>query len=230
MFRNNFHFGRNYCHHIPLVLINIPFRGVHMNIKNIQSMRVKTKATLLSNIKYHLYYSYNVSYNERHTWEALPDQHVLPRPRKNRLRNIATLPRPITIDGDRKSRVTGVPRKNSLRESDMPEWRGWVRGPSISFTRISSASAFLDPWWSALTFHADRPYPSLGRTRAPSWQKGREPRGRSDRLIHYKGAAYRVSSPSTGPSKPTFGPIAKSVFALIPLPPRLFGGRTSSPA
>lgn len=57
---------------------------------------------------------------------------------------------------------------------------------------------------SALTFHTDCSYlsPPSACTRAPSWQKGREPRGRSDRLILYKGAAYLASSPRQAPLNP----------------------------
>lgn len=89
-----------------------------------------------------------------------------------------------------------------FEESDMLERTGWALRPfdivrsyrfCIGFPYPSSRVDF--PRWSFASL------PSAC-TRAPSWQKGREPCGRGDRLILYKGAAYLASSPRQAPLNP----------------------------
>lgn len=103
-------------------------------------------------------------------------------------------------------------RRNSLKEATCSSERGGSTRPLQPFDTVRLYRFCIglpDASPSALTFHADRSYlsPPSVRTRAPSWQKGREPRGRSDRLILYKGAAYLASSPRQAPLNPPTAPL-----------------------
>lgn len=114
-----------------------------------------------------------------------------------------------------RARAGALRRRRNVRTNGMgPIWVS--RSLSISFLLVSVPRRFTLPLRpsSRSVLHPSPALVALPRDKRVE----RAPLGRSDRLIHYKGAAYRASSPRQAPLEPTFGPAAKGALDSCPFP------------
>jgi len=130
-----------------------------------------------------------------------------------------------------KFRVTGVPRRSSLKKATCSSERG---GPTVdlaipryrSFVSVLHRLSlpFQPRWLSTLIVRV----PLLLHSCSLVTKGARAPWPQRPINFLQRGCVSRIE-PSTGPSKPTYGPTANGVHAFILLQPMLYEGRSLPP-